>query len=288
MKNLNQQPDWVRRAQYAGSFYPADPVELSDQVKQLLSSQSPAPVKGDIVGLVAPHAGYVYSGYSAAAGYCLLCGKKIDTVAVIAPSHSAFFTGVSVFAGGGYETPLGVTYTNMELAAKIAEIHPKVTFSSEGHSGGARPEHSLEVQLPFLQTALGDFKLVSLVMGSQEYDIAVALGEVLASALAGKNALVVASSDLSHYHSAARAEKLDAGAREAIERFDWKLLHDRISSGHSEACGAGPIMACMYAARRLGASAAEVLSYTHSGMTSGDNSQVVGYLSAVFSRKQMT
>lgn len=284
MKNLSQQPDAVRRAQYAGMFYPADPVELSDQVKYLMSESTGQKAKGNIVGMVAPHAGYIYSGASAAAGYRLLEKKMIDTVVVISPAHSAFFGGVSVYTGGGYQTPLGVVYTDLELAAAIAEIHPKVLFSSEGHSGGPRPEHALEVQLPFLQAALGDFKLVPLIMGSQEFDVAVALGEVLAATLKGKKALVVASSDLSHYHSAKAAEKLDAGVREAVERMDWKLLHDKICSGQSEACGAGPIMACMYASRRLGANHAEIVSYTHSGMVSGDDSQVVGYLSAIFTR----
>lgn len=286
MKNIDQQPDLTRRAQYAGMFYPADPVELSSQVKHLLDTEPAAKVAGEIVGMVAPHAGYIYSGMSAAAGYRLLRGHKYDVVVVVAPSHSAFFGGVAVFKGGSYQTPLGVIYTDLDLASDMGNIHPKVVLSNEGHSGGARPEHSLEVQLPFLQTALGDFRLVPLVMGSQEFDVAVALGEVLASTLVGKKALIVASSDLSHYHSAKEAEKMDSGVQEAIERYDWKLLHDRITSRHSEACGAGPIMACMYASRRLGASTAEVISYTHSGMVSGDDKEVVGYLSAVFSKKQ--
>ncbi len=286
MKNIDQQPDLTRRAQYAGMFYPADPVELSSQVKELLNAEPAAKVAGEIVGMVSPHAGYIYSGTSAAAGYRLLRGRKYEVVVVIAPSHSAFFGGVAVFKGGSYQTPLGVIYTDMDLALEMGNIHPKVLFSNEGHTGGARPEHSLEVQLPFLQIALGDFRLVPLIMGSQEFDVAVALGEVLASTLEGKKALIVASSDLSHYHSAKEAEKMDSGVQDAIERYDWKLLHDRVTSRHSEACGAGPIMACMYAAKRLGATTAEVISYTHSGMVSGDNKEVVGYLSAIFSKKQ--
>ncbi|MCK4857749.1 MAG: AmmeMemoRadiSam system protein B [candidate division Zixibacteria bacterium] len=283
MKNVDQQPDLIRRAYYAGSFYPADPVELSEQVRGFIQAES-GKVSAEIVGLIAPHAGYIYSGSCAAAAYRLLKGTKYEIVVVIAPSHQAFFTNTAVFRGGGYQTPLGVIYTDPELAATIANIHPKVVFADDGHSGGARPEHSLEVQLPFLQMVLGDLKMVPVVMGSQEYDMAIALGEVLASALTGKKALIVASSDLSHYHSAAQADKMDKGISEAVRRFDWKLLHDRVNSGYSEACGAGPMISCMYAAKRLGATQAQIVRYTHSGMVTGDDREVVGYLSAICHR----
>jgi AmmeMemoRadiSam system protein B len=132
--------------------------------------------------------------------------------------------------------------------------------------------------------AIGDFRLVPLVMGSQEYDVIIALGEVLGATLEGRKALIVASSDLSHYHDVATAARLDQGISNAIERFDWKVLYDRVTSGQSEACGAGPMMSCMYAAKRLGATTSEIVKYTHSGMVAGGDSEVVGYLSAAFLR----
>ncbi len=285
MLTENQDPNVVRRYHYAGSFYPSDPMKLSHAISAMLDEM---PANGDIghtIGLVSPHAGYVYSGSCAAAGYRTIRGKKYDVVVVISPSHQTFFDSASVFNGGTYETPLGAIFVDVELAKAIGNVHPKVVLSAAGHLGGRAPEHSLEVQLPFLQVALGDFSLVPIVMGSQEQDVVTALAEVLVAKLAGKNALIVASSDLSHYYQAVVAQKMDASVIDAIEKYDWRLLHDRVSSGAAQACGAGPIMSCMYAAKRLGANSARILKYTHSGMVTGDNAEVVGYLSAIFERK---
>jgi hypothetical protein len=239
---------------------------------------------GQVIGLVAPHAGYIYSGGCAAFGFRAVQGQKYDVVVVISPSHQVFFDGASVFNGGGYETPLGVVYADLELAKAVGNVHPKVTLSATGHIGGRAPEHALEVQLPFLQVALGDFRIIPIVMGDQEPDVVTALAEVLAAKLAGKKALIVASSDLSHYYRADQATKMDNGVVDAIEKYDWRLLHDRIASGSSQACGAGPIMSCMYATKRLGANRARVVQYTHSGMATGDEAEVVGYLAAVLDR----
>jgi len=282
MKNIDQQPDSTRRQQYADMFYLGDPVALTKQIEKFLDSEPEILKDAKPVGLVSPHAGYIYSGSCAAAGYKAVRGKQYDSVVVISPSHQMFFNNSSVYNGGAYQTPLGNVFIDLELAATIANIHPKVVFSNHGHTGGASPEHALEVQLPFLQVALGDFKLVPIVMGSQEYDQSIALGEVLGSALKNRNALIVASSDLSHYNETAVAQKMDNGIKDAIVKYDWKLLHDRVSSGYSQACGAAPIIACMYASSRLGADKSEILKYTHSGRGTGDEREVVGYMSAVF------
>ena len=285
MLTENQNPNVIRRSYHAGSFYPADPTVLAHEIKTMLGEATVAGDTGQVIGLVSPHAGYIYSGGCAAFGYRTVQGQKFDVVVVISPSHQVFFDSASVFNGGGYETPLGVVYIDLELAKAIGNVHPKVTLSATGHIGGRAPEHALEVQLPFLQVALGDFKLVPIVLGNQEQDVATALGEVLTAKLAGKKALIVASSDLSHYYQAEQAKKMDNGVMDAIEKYDWRLLHDRIASGKSQACGAGPIMSCMYAAKRLGANRARIVQYTHSGMTTGDDAEVVGYLAAVFDRK---
>jgi MEMO1 family protein len=284
MISENQNPNVRRQGHYAGSFYPSDPVKLAQLISGMLKDTNANQEVGEVRGLVSPHAGYMYSGGCAANAYRAVQGKKYDVVVVISPSHQTFFDSASVFNGGAYETPLGVVYVDLELAKEIGNIHPKVVLSATGHIGGRAAEHALEVQLPFLQTVLGDFRIVPIVMGIQELDVITALGEVLAAKLAGKNALIVASSDLSHYYEASQAEKLDRGVIDAIEKYDWRLLHDRISSGTSQACGAGPIMSCMYAARRLGANRSRVVQYTHSGKVTGDNAEVVGYLSAVFDR----
>ncbi len=285
MLSENQNPNVIRRSSHAGSFYPSDPVVLAGQIKEMLEAASIEGEIGKVVGLVSPHAGYMYSGGCAAHGYRTIAKKKYDVVVVISPSHQVFFDGASVFNGGGYETPLGVVYTELDLAKEIGNVHPKVTLSATGHIGGRAAEHALEVQLPFLQVVLGDFKLVPIVMGDQEQDVVTALAEVLSSKLSNRNALIVASSDLSHYYPAEKALKMDGGVINAIEKYDWKLLQDRVVGGTSQACGAGPIACCMYASKRLGANRARVAKYTHSGIVTGDNSEVVGYLSAIFDRK---
>ena len=166
----------------------------------------------------------------------------------------------------------------------MGNINPnKVYLSTKGHTGGAvsRAEHALEVQLPFLQIVLGDFKLIPIVMGEQEWDVCVALSEVLAGTLHGKKALIVASSDLSHYHSAVDAEMKDSVVRSAVASFNPEGLFKAISKGEAEACGAGPTVAALLAARKLGATRSSVIKYSHSGETTGDMDAVVGYMSAV-------
>jgi len=273
----------IRRAAWAGQFYPAAPVELTRTLAEMFSRASTRPPQGDVLALVAPHAGYVYSGQIAANAYHLLKGLTYDTVIVVSPSHTKYFPGVSVYNGGAYETPLGTVPIDVTLAKRIVRSAPNtIYFSNMGHTGGARAEHALEVQLPFLQTVLGSFKLVALVMGDQEQWRT--LGDALAGAATEGKVLLVASSDLSHYYEAAAAERLDRAVQEAVKSLDPSLFSKTLASGKGEACGAGPILACMHAAKKLGADNVVVAGYTHSGTVSGDNSAVVGYLGAAFVR----
>ncbi len=272
----------VRKAAVAGMFYPASPVELSKTIAGLFAEVEKKPISGKPLGLIVPHAGYLYSGKTAAYAYKLLEGEQYDTVVVVSPSHTVFFQGSSVFQGDGYETPLGVVEIDKELSEKIASITPTVYFSKMGHaSGSTRGEHALEVQLPFLQVALQKFKLVAIVMGDQEEDSVRTLGETLGAALKGTNSLMVASSDLSHFHPQRVAQRLDSTIRTAVEKFDPDLLLEILSTGKGEACGGGPMAAVMMAAKRLGAKRSYFLHYTTSGETTGDFNEVVGYLSAV-------
>ncbi|MCK4460820.1 MAG: AmmeMemoRadiSam system protein B, partial [candidate division Zixibacteria bacterium] len=154
----------IRKPAVAGMFYPAAPGELAKTIAGYFAEVE-KPCSGYPIGLIVPHAGYPYSGRLAARAYKLLDGHQYDTVVVISPSHTVFFQGASVYDGGGYETPLGVVEIDQELSARIAGIHPAVYLSRKGHATGAtRGEHSLEVQLPFLQVVLGRFKLVAIVM----------------------------------------------------------------------------------------------------------------------------
>lgn len=271
----------IRKAAVAGSFYPASAVDLAKTLAELFAGVEKAAVIGRPFALIAPHAGYPYSGRTAAKAYKLLEGEEYDTVVIVSPSHTMFFKGCAVYGGGGYQTPLGVVETDYELASRIASIHPAVFFSNLGHaSGSTRGEHALEVQLPFLQIVLGRFKLVAIVMGDQEPDSINGLAEVLASTLKNTNTLLVASTDLSHFHSEKEARKLDSAIQQAIEKFDPELLTRALESGKGEACGGGVVTTIMRAAKRLGATEVKFLEYTTSGATTGDFEEVVGYLSA--------
>ena len=271
----------IRKPAVAGSFYPGNSVELVKELASMFSEVDKLPLADRPLALVAPHAGYPYSGRIAARAYKLLEGEQYDTVVVISPSHTVFFKGCSVYTGGGYETPIGLVETDQELARAISSINPLVYASNMGHATGpSRGEHALEVQLPFLQVVLGKFKLVAIVMGDQEEDSIWALGEVLASTLKGSNSLMVASTDLSHFHSEREARRLDHEVQKAIEDFDAAGLVNTLSSGRGEACGGGPVAATMMAARRLGGAEVKFLDYNTSGATTSDFSEVVGYLSA--------
>ncbi len=271
----------IRKPAVAGTFYPANPVDLTKSIAKLFSEVDKVSVSGRPLGIISPHAGYPYSGKVAAKAYKLLEGEEYETVVVVSPSHTVFFKGSSVYEGNGYQTPIGVVETDRKLSEKLANIHPSVQFSNLGPaSGSTRGEHAWEVQLPFLQIALGKFKLVAVVMGDQEPDSVHALGEALYSALKGTNTLMVASTDLSHFHSEKVARKLDFAIQSAIEKFDPELLMDTLEEGKGEACGGGPVTAVMMAARRLGAKELKFLDYATSGAVTGDFEEVVGYLSA--------
>jgi hypothetical protein len=272
----------VRKPAVAGQFYPGDPVTLAKQLSDFFKNAKKEPVPGKIVALISPHAGYMYSGQVAAYSFKLLEGLSFETVVVISPSHVAYFPGASVYNGGSYETPLGQIPVDTTLAGQIADANKKVFLSDKGHSfAGMRGEHALEVELPFLQLVLGRFKLVAIVVADQDWVTCEALGEALSKALKGKNALIVASTDLSHFHPYDEAVRLDNIVMNHVNSFDPEELHADLASKVCEACGGGPVLATMLAAKGLGADKAKVLKYANSGDVTGDKSGVVGYMAAV-------
>jgi len=277
----------VRKPAVAGQFYTGDPVALSKQLTDFFKKAKKEPIPGKIIALIAPHAGYVYSGQVAAYAFKLLEGLSFETVVVISPSHIAYFPGASVYNGGAYETPLGTILVDTTLAGKIADLNERIFLSDKGHGFmGMRGEHSLEVELPFLQQVLGKFKLVAIVTGDQDYATCAALGQAMTKALEGENALIVASSDLSHFHPYEEAVHLDNIVINHINSFDPDGLFKDLSAGVCEACGGGPIVATMIAAKGLGADKAKALKYANSGDVTGDKSGVVGYMAAVMYNSQ--
>jgi AmmeMemoRadiSam system protein B/AmmeMemoRadiSam system protein A len=268
----------TRQAAVAGAFYPADANELRKMVDGFLAQAAPPAVAGPVVALISPHAGYQYSGAVAAYSYALVKGRKPERVVVIAPSHYEAFGFSAVYDGDAYATPLGTVPVDKAFAAKLASMSPLIKLSSQGHvASGDRGEHALEVQLPFLQRVLGQFKLVPIVMGDQSYDACRALGVALAKLIQSSDTLIVASSDLSHFHTYDEAVKIDRKTLKAIQEWDYLSMSRNFATQVWEACGGGPIVAAMIASERLGATEAILLKSANSGDVTGDHSRVVGY-----------
>jgi len=266
----------IREPAVAGMFYPGDRLTLDREVDALFKRVKVKKIKGEVCGLISPHAGYIYSGYTAANGYRLLEGMSVQTVVIIAPSHREYFRGISVFSGSAYSTPLGVLEVDDELRSELVRDGGVIQASLSGH----REEHAIEVQLPFLQKVLSNFKILPIVMGDQRREFCIALGKRLGKILKGKSALLVASSDLSHYYPYDIACKLDQVVINDLEEFGEERLLEDLDTQRAEACGGGPIVAMLIAAKELGADKVEVLHYCNSGDVTGDKAGVVGYLSA--------
>jgi len=266
----------VRKPAVAGAFYPGTPGELREVVTGMLADARPPRLNGQLIALISPHAGYVYSGEVAAQGYKLVEGRRFDAVIVIAPSHHVAFRGCSIYEGRAYETPLGLAEINTDLAGALLTNYDFITSYPAAHIA----EHSLEVQIPFLQVAVPDLRLVPIIMGDQSQGACKRLAEAIAESVKGMNVLIVASSDLSHFHTYDQAVELDNIIVERVRDFDPEGLAHDLSSGKCEACGGGPMITAMLAGKLLGADSTEILKYANSGDTSGDKSRVVGYLSA--------
>ena len=267
----------VRKAAVAGLFYPGDPAVLKRDVDGLLDAVPPRRPGRRIVALIAPHAGYMYSGGTAARAYALLRGASYDTVVVVSPSHREYFDGASVYPGDAYATPLGPIPIDAGLREALAHSCPLVSVSAHGH----RDEHAVEVQLPFLQRALGPFRLLPVVIGNQQRSVCFELGECLGKLLQGRSALLVASTDLSHYHTAREAEILDGAFAHLLEQGDDEGIMTALEARSTEACGGGPVVTVLHAARTMGSAAVEVVGRSTSGDVNGDMQSVVGYVSAV-------
>lgn len=269
---------FIRRSPIAGTWYPGRPEVLTQTVRDMLFEADPIQTGGDLVALVSPHAGLRYSGPVAAAGYRLLEKCRFDTAVLVGPSHFVHFQGASVFARGAFETPLGKVGIDEELAQAIQSRESRLHSLAEAHDR----EHCLEMQLPFLQVLAPEISIVPIVMGDQHRAtveaLAAALGDAVAAA--SKRVLLIASSDLSHFKSAEVASSLDGQVAGLIQKFEAERLMDLVERNHEHACGGGPIVAVLMAARALGASTARVMHYGNSGDVTGDKREVVGYLSA--------
>ncbi len=266
----------IREPQVAGMFYPADPQELSNQINGYLNNVKLDGKYNHIGGLVSPHAGYVYSGKTAAVAYKTIQSHEYNNVIIISPSHRDYFNGVSIYPGDAYKTPLGEISINNTLRKKIVSESDIVFESLSGHGS----EHALEVQLPFLQVTLSNFEIIPLVIGDQRKNNIDKLAEILASVIDDKT-LLVASSDLSHFYSKSHANLIDSRVIESINEFHYDELQSDLENKRCEACGGGGIVALLKALKMKNYLHSKVLAHSDSGDVTGDDSEVVGYLSAI-------
>ncbi|NUP89152.1 MAG: AmmeMemoRadiSam system protein B [Candidatus Sumerlaeia bacterium] len=270
----------IRRAVHAGTFYGEDPATLREEIGLLLEAAGGIAGGEVIQGIIAPHAGYIFSGPPAAHAYQRLRGRRFARVVVIGPSHYEWFDGVATWLGDAFETPLGHVPVDASLVERLIGKGDLIHDEPRAHE----PEHSIEVELPFLQEVLEPgWMLVPLLAARQSPGLMRSLGERVGEMLRadGQPSLVVASSDLYHGEDIQECLASDRRCAEALGRFDPDAFLRGAAQGEYQACGAGPIAATMWATQRLGATACEVLTVTNSNETCLTASRrVVGYLAA--------
>lgn len=263
-------------------FYPSDPAELEAMIARFFA-EAVVPNDIDPIALVSPHAGYVYSGQTAAHAYKLLVGRRYERVVVMAPSHYAAFPGGSIFPGRAFATPLGEIPIDRAFVERLMEVSQDFDYYPDAE----RREHALEVQLPFLQYALGEFQLVPIVMFDRSLSHCRRLARTLTQTLELEPSatMFVASSDLYHGPGARRAHLISEATAAAIASLDPVGLATGIESGEYQACGAGPILTVMLVASALGATRGSVLALTTSyDVHPMSEDYVVGYTSIAFHR----
>lgn len=275
----------LRPSPIAGRWYSDDPHRLADSIDAYLQQARLPEIPGDVIAVMTPHAGHMYSGKVAGYAFAALRGLRPEVVAVVSPMHYPSPYPVLTSAHQGYETPLGELLIDRQtLDAVHEEMKDALGFGLSPVRNDQ--EHSLEIELPFLQRSLkGEYLLLPLMVRDPDCEIAQALGQALAKVFAGRNALLVASTDLSHGHPQAAAETLDAEILRHVEDLDpaGVLLAEQLGKGF--ACGRGALAAVLWASLGLGANEALVLNYATSGAVTGDYFQVVGYASAAIYRR---
>lgn len=279
----------VRRPYVAGSFYPREPQRLRQDIEDCFRHKlgpGRLPVIGDrprtITAIVCPHAGYVYSGHVAAHSYLALSEEKApDTAVILCPNHTGLGGAVSLMVEGAWETPLGRVKIDAELSKTILKASDMIDVDESAH----QYEHSIEVQLPFLQYIYGSsISIVPICMGFQDLETSRNVGEAVAEAAEGRNVIIIASTDMTHQEPQESAARKDRLVLDAVERLDEEGVQNAVARNRITMCGYGPVSAAIVASKLLGADRAEILSYHTSGDITGDRGAVVGYASAKLTR----
>ena len=272
----------AKEADLAGTWYPASKGELEDLLQGYLDAAAPDKIGGRIFAIISPHAGYQFSGPVAAYGFKAVKSQKIKTVIVIGFSHRKFFNGISVYSAGSFRTPLGEIPVDGKLAGDIIKNNKRISFYPQLFDD----ENSVEMQIPFIQVSLKGARIVPIAFGTQEFGDAVILADALAKALKDRDDyLIVASTDMSHYHPYDEANSIDRRAISLLEKMNAKDLYDEGMARNCELCGMMPVTATLLAADKLGYTGIKVLKHANSGDTFGPKDNVVGYASAVIYRE---
>lgn len=260
----------IRPSAVAGRFYPSDPLRLKDQIHELTQDAS---AKIPAIGCVVPHAGYVYSGRIAGAVYARLNLPK--RFILLGPRHYPQGERLAILSEGSWDTPLGHAKLDNELAAELTKLFPAIREDSAAHA----PEHSLEVQLPFLIELAGDFTFAPVLIATERFEVLQALGHALARTISTKKdpVMMIASSDMNHRESDTITRAKDRKAIDAILSLEGRTLYDTVRREDISMCGYGPTVAMLTAARDLGATAANLVGYATSAETTGEFDDVVGY-----------
>ena len=285
-KRKATQTETVRSPAVAGSFYPDSPKILSAQVGKFIDDAALKETDDELIGLIAPHAGYVYSGHVAGCAYKQLIGHSFDTVVLLGLSHRHPIDGAAIYARGAFRTPLGDISIDEDLASEIMRLNSDVIDLPPAHAN----EHSLEVQLPFLQHVLPNFRIVPILLQDDSPENVIPLSQVLAEAMSDRSPLLIGSTDLCHYPTYEAARRSDLVVIEAIEGFDPDYLREQMDeymqihptqNFHCMMCSTGAIYTTMRAAKALGGNRIETLKAANSGdVPIGGRDQVVGYMAA--------
>jgi MEMO1 family protein len=265
----------LRSPAVAGRFYPRDPDDLRAEVSSYLAQAGAIPVRA--LGVIAPHAGYMYSGHVAGAVFARV--EIPPRCIVLCPNHTGVGRPLAVMSDGAWETPLGEVAIDTDLALALKLRFPALQEDSSAH----RAEHAVEVELPFLQLRQPELKFVPIAVGTGQFEPLEQLGKALADVIAAQQnpILIVASSDMNHYESDAITRVKDHRAIERILTLDARGLHDVVTQQSISMCGFGPAVAMLTAVRQLGAKSADLVKYATSGDVSGDRNLVVGYAGVV-------
>ncbi len=274
----------VRPSPISGTWYSADKEKLSPTIDDYLARAKPPGIQGEVIALMVPHAGHIYSGLTAAHAYKTVRGKSFEQVVILSPSHQYYPQPLLTSAHQAYQTPLGLVPVAKEIVGQIdvrLQADMGITLSPVKRDA----EHSLEIELPFLQRSLpNQFQLVPIMMRDQSAGLAKGLGEILAELCKEPKTLFIASTDLSHFYNENQAQKLDQAVLKAVADFDIPSLYELHASGKGQACGLGALACVMWAAKTLGANLVKVVDYRTSADVTGDKSSVVGYGAAVFAK----